>query len=78
MFTDVSGQLVAFFFLFWVVKETIQTVKIEAKTPKKAGNYLPNYKVLLMITSRASSSFEIKSFSNCGYSISLTVVYLQY
>jgi len=66
MFTDVSEELVAFFFMFCVVRETIQTVKIEAKTPKKVGNYLSNYKVRLMITSRASSSIEIKSFSNCG------------
>jgi hypothetical protein len=34
--TDVSEEHVAFFFLMvWVVRETIQTVKKEAKAPQK-------------------------------------------
>jgi hypothetical protein len=33
--TDVSEEIFAFFFMVWVVKESIQTVKIEAKAPQK-------------------------------------------
>jgi hypothetical protein len=36
MFTDVSEEIVALFFMVWVVKETIQTVKIEAKAHQKS------------------------------------------
>jgi hypothetical protein len=35
MFADVSEELVFFFFVVSVVKETIQTVKIEEKATKK-------------------------------------------
>ena len=77
--SDVSDELVVFF-MIWVVKEIIQPMKMEAQAPKKVGNYLSSYsyKVLFVITSSVSSSFEIKSFSNCAISTSLTFVYLQY
>jgi hypothetical protein len=75
----VSEEPFAFFFMVCVVKETIRTVKIEAKDPKKkVGNYLPSCKILFMITGSVSSNFKIKYFSNCRFSISLTFVYLQY
>ena len=32
--TDVSEELVPFFFMVWLVKETVQTVKKEAKAPQ--------------------------------------------
>ena len=35
MFTDVSEQLVAIFFMVWVQEETIKTVEFEAKAPKQ-------------------------------------------
>jgi len=48
--------------VIWVVKETIQTVKIEVKALKKFGNYLPSNKLLLIRTGNLSSSFEINLF----------------
>jgi len=60
--------------MVWVVKKTIQTVKLGPQAPKIVGNYFPSNKLLFMITGRVCSSFEIKSFSNCGVSSSLTFV----
>jgi hypothetical protein len=40
MFTDVSEELVAFFFMVWVVKETVHAVKIETIAPQKSRQLL--------------------------------------
>jgi len=61
MFTDVSEELIAFFFMVLGSKIDYSNREDRDKSSsKKVGYYLASYKILFMSTGKLSSILEIK------------------